>query len=163
MIEELKAKAAEHWETWLPGMWADLIAEDRLDQALTQAAMQAEREIREWMDRGARLDEAEEMVLPRIILLTPEPGVSGLDEEIDEELLQREADYQEMIRREDASMRAFRIEQEVLEGMPRAEAEMLIASEMNDEIPWSQVKGGEKGWHDHQLAKELAELRKYRK
>ena len=163
MIEELKAKAAEHWETWLPEMWADLIAENRLDQALTQAAMQAEREIREWMDRGARLDEAEEMVLPKTILLTPEPGVSGLGEEIDEELRQREADYQEMIRRENAHIRAFRIEQEMQEGISRAEAEFRVAREMNDEIPWSQVKGGEKGWYDSQLAKELTELRKYRK
>lgn len=145
MIEELKAKAADHWQEWLPAKWANLVAEDRVDLELTRAATQAEREIREWMDRGARLDEAEEMVLPRTILLAPEPGVSGLGEEIDEELRQREADYQEMIRRENAHIRAFRIEQEMQEGVSRAEAEFRVAREMNVEIPWSQIRGGEKG------------------
>lgn len=94
MIQELKAKAAEYWREWLPQKWADLVAEDQVDEALTQAATQAEQEIRALMAQGARLDEAEEIVLPQTILLPPEAGVSGLGPEIDAELAQKEADYQ---------------------------------------------------------------------
>lgn len=96
MIQELKAKAAEHWQNFLPQKWATLVAEDRVDEALTKAATQAESEIRALMDRGARLDEAEEIVLPQSILLKPEPGVSGLGAEVDEELAQKEVEYQKL-------------------------------------------------------------------
>lgn len=95
MIQELKAKAAEHWQTYLPQKWADLIAEDRVDLELTRAATQAEAEIRQWMERGARLDEAEEIVLPQTIYLPPE--TSGLDKETEEELRQMEDRYQREI------------------------------------------------------------------
>ena len=74
MIEELKHRAAEHWMEWLPKKWAALVKEDRVDQELNRVAIQAEREIRQWMSRGARLDEAEEIVLPELILLKPEKG-----------------------------------------------------------------------------------------
>ncbi len=73
MIQELKSKAATHWQEWLPIKWAKLVAEDRVDEALNQAARAAEKEIRRWMALGARLDEAEERVLPELILLKPEP------------------------------------------------------------------------------------------
>lgn len=92
MIQELKAKAAEHWQTYLPTMWAELVAEDRVDEALTKAATEAESEIRTLMERGARLDEAEEMVLPKLIYLPPE--TDGLDPEVAAELAQKEAEYQ---------------------------------------------------------------------
>lgn len=92
MIQELKAKAREHWENFLPTMWAELVAEDRVDQALTEAAAAAEKEIRHLMGRGARLDEAEEIVLPSLIYLTPE--TAGLDEESQAESDQMEAEYQ---------------------------------------------------------------------
>ena len=52
---------------------AALVAEDRVDEELTLAAKQTEKEIRQLMDSGARLDEAEEIVLPEYILLKPEP------------------------------------------------------------------------------------------
>lgn len=91
MIEELKAKAAAHWKEWLPKRWESLQAAGALDQALTRSARLAEREIREWMERGARLDEAEEIVLPQYILLTPENPGSLADEELDQELAQIEA------------------------------------------------------------------------
>lgn len=96
MIQELKAKAAEHWKEWLPAKWAKLVAEDRVDLALTQAATQAEAEIREWMDRGARLDEAEEIVLPQLILLPPEVKDSTGDPEQDQELQAMEDRHQNL-------------------------------------------------------------------
>lgn len=93
MLQELKAKAAEHWQEWLPAKWAKLVAEDRVDLELTRAATQAEREIREWMDRGARLDEAEEIVLPQTILLKPETKGTGSREQ-DLELQAMESSHQ---------------------------------------------------------------------
>ncbi len=95
MINELKHKAAEHWKEWLPRKWASLVAEDRVDEELTRVAMQAEREIRQWMDRGARLDEAEEIVLPELILLKPEKGAWP---EVEAEEAEREALHQKMMR-----------------------------------------------------------------
>jgi hypothetical protein len=163
MIEELKAKAAEHWSEWLPAKWAALVEENRVDQELTRVATLAEREIREWMNRGARLDEAEEIVLPRLILLPPENKDSTGSLEQDQELIQMEAEYQERMRRETAAMRTLQIQQDVDEGVPREMAELRAAIDAGDEIPWSNIRGGEKGWYDRQLAKELAELRKYRK
>jgi len=82
MIEELKAKAANHWRRWLPKKWAALVAEDRVDEELTISATQAEKAIRQWMDGGARLDEAEEIVLPEIILLKPEPKARTPEEKM---------------------------------------------------------------------------------
>ena len=92
MIQELKAKAAEHWQTYLPTMWATLVSEDRVDEALTKAATEAESQIRALMENGARLDEAEEIVLPQLIYLPPE--TDGLDEELRVELAQKEEEYQ---------------------------------------------------------------------
>lgn len=91
MYEELKAKACEHWQHWLPRRWANLVATNTVDKALSTAAMNAEKEIREWMERGARLDEAEEIVLPEWILLKPE--VSGMRPEMEEEAEALEAEY----------------------------------------------------------------------
>lgn len=87
MIQELKSKAAKHWREYLPEMWAKLMAEDRVDEALNQAARAAEKEIRRLMALGMRLDEAEEVVLPKQILLNPEP------EEEDEESAEMERAY----------------------------------------------------------------------
>lgn len=96
MIQELKEKAREHWMNFLPSKWAELVDEDRVDQALTEAATAAEKAIRQWMAKGARLDEAEEMVLPSLIYLPPEKGATGLDKESQAESDQMEAQYQEM-------------------------------------------------------------------
>lgn len=90
MIEELKAKAANHWRTWLPKKWAALVAEDRVDEELTRAAIEAEKAIRQWMDGGARQDEAEEIVLPEFILLKPEPNGKTPEEK------RLEREYQEI-------------------------------------------------------------------
>lgn len=91
MIEELRSKAASHWRTYLPEKWKELKAAGLLEVALTQAATAAEAEIRAWMDRGARLDEAEEIVLPQLIYL--KPTTDGLDAETRAELAQMEVEY----------------------------------------------------------------------
>lgn len=90
MFEELKAKAAEHWETFLPGLWAQLRQEDRLDLALNEAARKAHDQIRTLMDQGLRQDEAEERVLPDLIYLPPE--TDGLDPETARELAEKRAE-----------------------------------------------------------------------
>lgn len=93
MIEELKSKAAAHWRQWLPKKWAALVKEDRVDEALSKAARAAEREIRKLVIAGARMWEAEEMVLPEYILLPPEDPDADLEAEEREELAQMEAEY----------------------------------------------------------------------
>ena len=92
MIQELKQKAAEHWRTYLPTKWAELIRTDRLDLELTKAATEAASEIQTLINRGARLDEAEEIVLPQLIFLAPE--TDGLDEDQRAEDEAIEAEYQ---------------------------------------------------------------------
>lgn len=93
MIQELKSKAAAHWMEFLPQKWADLVAEDRVDAELNLAAHAAEKEIRQLMAMGARLDEAEEIVLPTLILLPPE------EQDEDEESREMEAEYQRTVGR----------------------------------------------------------------
>lgn len=93
MIQQLKSKAAAHWMEYLPQKWAQLLAEDRVDAELNLAARAAEKEIRRLMANGARLDEAEEIVLPSLILLPPE------DQEEDEESLEMEEEYQRTVGR----------------------------------------------------------------
>ncbi len=92
MIQELKKKAADHWRAYLPTKWANLMRTDSLDLELNRAAREAASEIRTLMDRGARLDEAEEIVLPQLIYLEPE--TDGLDEEQRAEDAEIEAEYQ---------------------------------------------------------------------
>lgn len=104
MIQELKQKAAEHWREWLPRKWASLMASGMVDQALTTAATQAEQEIRQWMERGARLDEAEEIVLPQLILLPPENPESLGDADLDEELQAKEAQTRKIYLSDQASL-----------------------------------------------------------
>lgn len=95
MIQELKALAADHWRTYLPTKWAALVAADRVDLELTQAATLAEQQIRELMRKGAREDEAREMVLPDLIYLPPE--ASGLSPEAQEEEAELEEEYQRTV------------------------------------------------------------------
>lgn len=97
MIQELKHKAMEHWQEWLPRKWAALVKEDRVDEELNRVARQAATEIRQWMDRGARQDEAEEIVLPQLILLKPEKGSW---EQAEAEDAAREQTHQKMMRKE---------------------------------------------------------------
>lgn len=93
MIQELKSKAAAHWQEFLPQKWAELMEQDRVDSELNRAAQAAEKEIRRLMASGARLDEAEEMVLPTLILLPPEEMPE------DEESQEMEEEYQRTVGR----------------------------------------------------------------
>lgn len=73
MERELTRRALDHWREWLPEKYADLQRNNMLVQTAASAAEMAARDIRELMQCGARLDEAEEIVLPQYILLPPEP------------------------------------------------------------------------------------------
>ncbi len=73
-------KALRHWKEWLPNRYAELLESNQLLTAAEAAAKGAAVEIRMLMDAGMRRDEAEEIVLPKWILLPPET-----QEEPDEE------------------------------------------------------------------------------
>lgn len=94
-IPELKAKALRHWKKWLPKKYASLQAEGKLDEAAQGAADLAQQEINFLVrDKGYQEHEAEEVALPKFILLPPEPQEDGLDAEQRRETEQRERDYQ---------------------------------------------------------------------
>jgi hypothetical protein len=91
--EALAAKARKHWAEWLPEKTAALKAEGKFGEATMVAARQAEGEIRNLMAQGYQRHEAEEVILPQLILLKPEPGA---DELADEEA-ELEAEFQRTI------------------------------------------------------------------
>ena len=93
-IPELKALARKHWAEWLPQKVKELKKEDRLDEALQGAAMLAQKEINHLMERGYQESEAREVALHQFILLKPEPGVDGLDDEQRAELAEKDREYQ---------------------------------------------------------------------
>jgi hypothetical protein len=93
-VQELKALARKHWEEWLPEKVKELRAQGKLNEELQGAANLAQTEIEHLMKRGYREHEAREVALPQFILLKPEPGVDGLDEEQREELAEMEREYQ---------------------------------------------------------------------
>ena len=93
----LAKKAIRHWKEWLPNRYRELVEANQLLTAAEAAAKGAAQEIRELMDAGARLDEAEEIVLPQLILLKPEKGAW---KEVEEEEAAREAQHQKMMRKE---------------------------------------------------------------
>ena len=62
-------------------MYADLEMSNHLVSTAATNAEMAAREIRELMEAGARLDEAEEIVLPKYILLPPEERPEEPEEE----------------------------------------------------------------------------------
>lgn len=67
-------KAKNHWEQWLPKMVAEMRAEGTYNQELQKASKEASAQIATLMKAGMQRHEAEEMVLPELILLPPEPG-----------------------------------------------------------------------------------------
>lgn len=96
MERRLANKAIRHWREWLPNRYKELVEANELVTAAAAAAAGAAREIRELMQAGARLDEAEEVVLPKWILLPPEePDTEDPDWEATE-LMDREAAYQRL-------------------------------------------------------------------
>lgn len=91
----LAIKARKHWEQWLPTKVKELKAAGEFGQALQTAARLAQEEIASLMAQGYQEHEAEEVVLPQFILLTPERQVDDWESR---ELAAAERKYQKMMR-----------------------------------------------------------------
>ena len=89
----LAHKALTHWTKWLPNKVKALKAEGKLGEAIQGAASQAQRAMSDLMSQGYREHEAEEVVLPRYVLLPPEPEAKETPEER-AELAKMERQYQ---------------------------------------------------------------------
>jgi hypothetical protein len=81
-VKQLKMIALEHWADWRPREVKQLITEKRLQAVALKAAERAFQEIEELRQAGFQNHEAEEVVLPRYILLHPEKVVKGEMERI---------------------------------------------------------------------------------
>jgi hypothetical protein len=66
-------KARKHWEEWLPEKTQGLKEAGEFKAATRVAAMRAQAEIADLTARGYQKHKAEEVVLPKHILLEPEP------------------------------------------------------------------------------------------
>ena len=84
MERRLANKAIRYWKDWLPNRYKELLEANQLVTAANAAAAGAAKEIRELMQAGARLDEAEEVVLPKYILLPPEERPEEPEEELEQ-------------------------------------------------------------------------------
>ena len=73
--------ALHHWEKWLPKMTAEMRAAGTLNHEAQTASKQAAKQVAELMMAGMQKHEAEEMVLPDLILLKPEPADEDEDDE----------------------------------------------------------------------------------
>jgi hypothetical protein len=71
-IQQLKNRAIDHLREWRPKEFKHLRTTGQLQQVTAQRAREASLEIDRLMQRGFQNHEAEEIVLPRFILLTPE-------------------------------------------------------------------------------------------
>ena len=65
-------KALHHWTKWRPKMVADLRKQGLLDQEVQRASRIAAEQVALLMEGGMQKFEAEEIVLPDVILLPPE-------------------------------------------------------------------------------------------
>lgn len=74
-IKELKDLAIRHWHQWQPKLVKQLIKQNRLQTVALAAAEKVQKEIKELMEYGYQLHEAEEVVLQKYILRAPEPEV----------------------------------------------------------------------------------------
>lgn len=93
MQAELEQKARRYWSRWLPQKVAELKRAGRLKEALQGAAKSAQAEIESLRQVGYSQHEAEEVALKNHILLPPEPG-AGLPQDQEDELAEKEAEYQ---------------------------------------------------------------------
>jgi hypothetical protein len=75
-------KARKHWEEWLPEKTEGLKEAGEFKAVTRGAARLAQAEIAELMARGYQQHEAEELVLPKHILLEPEPPTRPVDAQI---------------------------------------------------------------------------------
>lgn len=75
--------ALDHWEQWLPKMTQELRDVGQLNYEAQMASKRAAERVAQLMMQGFQKHEAEEIVLPELILLPPEP--EALEDEEDEE------------------------------------------------------------------------------
>jgi hypothetical protein len=80
-LNEYGLKAKSHWERHRPRMVKDLKDEDRYEEALLEAQKRTTDEIKELLMHGFQLYEAEEVVLPKYVLLPDESDQPNLAEE----------------------------------------------------------------------------------
>ena len=73
--------ALRHWEKWLPKMTAELREAGTLNHEAQMASKEAARQVATLMLAGMQQHEVEEMVLPDLILLKPEPEEEEEDDE----------------------------------------------------------------------------------
>jgi len=73
--------ALRHWAQWLPKMTAELREAGMLNHEAQKASKEAARQVAALMMAGMQKHEAEEMVLPDLILLKPEPEDEDEDDE----------------------------------------------------------------------------------
>lgn len=97
-----RAKARNHWETWLPKKTAELKAEGDFESSLQVAAVNANRLILELTQtQGYQKHEAEEVALKQYILLEPEKvayeDMPLWEQELEDEIEEREREYLEMM------------------------------------------------------------------
>ena len=75
LADDYAALALRHWSRWRPSMVREFREAGALDRHIEDAAKRAADQVERLMAKGFQRFEAEEMVLPDEILLTPEPGV----------------------------------------------------------------------------------------
>lgn len=88
----LASQARKHWAEWLPERTKELKEAGIFLTETLKAAEAAHRELRNLMNQGYQFHEAEEVVLPKYILLPPEEDP---DDEEAIELAEMEREYQE--------------------------------------------------------------------
>lgn len=78
-VEQLKHIAIEHWIDWRPKEMAALTKQSKglVQETALKAATRAFKEIDELRRAGFQNHEAEEVVMPKYILLKPEKQVKG--------------------------------------------------------------------------------------
>ena len=67
--------ALKHWKRWKPKMVREMRKGGTLNEEVQRASREASEQVARLMQSGMQKHEAEEMVLPDLILLKPEPGV----------------------------------------------------------------------------------------
>jgi Holliday junction resolvasome RuvABC DNA-binding subunit len=65
-------KALDHWREWRPKMYKEMQEDGTLNQRAQDASKEAARQVAALMEAGYQQHEAEEVVLPELILLKPE-------------------------------------------------------------------------------------------
>ena len=73
-------RANRHWKKYRPKMYAALEKSGQLKQALMEAQERTSKERSDLFEKGFQVFEANEIVLPKYVLLPPEDEVPALGE-----------------------------------------------------------------------------------